>query len=367
MSLINQMLKDLEGRQATSGEQRAMTAGIVLAAPARRRSLSWFFSIMLVVAATGAAIWFWTYSDEPASPVAEIAVTRAITDVASLAPAPSEVKPIPSVKIASQAMVRAFEPPAARVPVIQADAMPAADEATSPSKSKSVAVSDANSVSPESTVSGLRPTQEPRASSPPGKAVSAKKRSDESYRQAKLLLQQSQTLEAQQVAQLALDDNPANHLARMLLVDSLVGAGRNADAIVLLSEGLRYAPGQSDFHMKLARIHMADGDTEKAFATLEQGLFGVADNPDYHALLATLAQKLEHHEVAIRHYRTALQGKPGMATWLIRLAVSLKAVRQASEAEEVFQRAVDAGTLTPETTHFANQQLKQLRQLRPIE
>ena len=169
------------------------------------------------------------------------------------------------------------------------------------------------------------------------------------------------------MAQLALDDNPANHPARLLLADSLVEAGRNADAVVLLKEGLRYAPGQSDFHMRLARIHMAGGDTEQAYATLEQGLFGVADNADYHALLATLAQKIGHHEVAIRHYRTALQGKPGMSMWLIRLAVSLKAVRQTGDAEEAFQNAIDTGTLTPETAQFANQQLKQLQQPRPLE
>jgi MSHA biogenesis protein MshN len=194
------------------------------------------------------------------------------------------------------------------------------------------------------------------------KIVSPKQRSENFYRQAISLLQQSRLTEAKQTLKQAIGADAANHDARLLLAELLVDANNNSEAAALLRNGLELAPGDSGLSMALARVQVANAAKGQALATLEQGLPNAGDNPEYHAFVAALMQTQGRHDEAAQHYITALRSDPSMPNWLVGAGISLQAGNQMRDAAEAFQRAIDTGELTVEVAQFAGQQLKWIRE-----
>ncbi len=195
------------------------------------------------------------------------------------------------------------------------------------------------------------------------KTVSPQQRSDNYYRQALTLLQQSRDDEAKQALQQALEGHASNHPARQLLAELLADTGRNAEAEALLREGLSLAPGNIGFGMTLAQMQ-AVGDLAAAVATLKQGLKAAGDDAAYHAMLAALLLKQGQHAEAIPHYITALRSNPMMSNWLIGAGISMQAENKWDDADAAFQRALDIGELSDEVAQFVSEQLALIRQQR---
>jgi MSHA biogenesis protein MshN len=342
MSMINEMLRDLDKRHAAGGEDRQLTAGVLLAAPARRgyRGLLLRFGLVALVAGVGTSAWIHYRKTGVLPPVVQVAAANT----------PSSAKPGP-VQLA----------PA--VPK-DADAPAGAPQRAKPATAAMTAVK-AFMGSAGAVLVQVKP--EPK--SPDGQPVSFKivspgQRSENFYRQAVSLLQQARVAEAKQVLRQAIGANAANHDARLLLGEMLVDANNNSEAATLLRHGLDLAPGNSGLSMALARVQVANATSEEALATLEQGLPNAGDDAEYHAFVAALMQNQGRHGEAVQHYLTALRSDPSMPTWLIGAGISLQAKNQMNDAAEAFQRALDTGELTAEVAQFASLQLKQMRQQR---
>ena len=194
------------------------------------------------------------------------------------------------------------------------------------------------------------------------KYISPEQKSANAYRQALTFLQQGRVAEAQENLVLALEVNPANEEARQTLAGLLMENKRNEEARAILAAGLTIAPGQSNFRMAVARLQIEAGDRSGALNTLEQGASFSKNNADYQSFLATLLQRAERHEEAISHYSTALSINSNSASALIGLGISLQAVGKLSQAQEAFTRVQSLTALSPELAQFADQQLKQINQ-----
>ncbi|MFZ2627494.1 MAG: tetratricopeptide repeat protein, partial [Rugosibacter sp.] len=363
MSMINQMLKDLDKRQAAAGEGQALS-GVLLSSPGGKNPIRPQFLILLlaaVVFTAGAVAWSRWRQPVAATPAPVVAVAATNTPVAG----PAAVSPAPTFSASAEAAPpvqpeiaaapgKAVEKPA-QAPVVVARA--SADPVTR-APAPQVAAAKAGDAAHE-----VQAETRPVASHPAAfKVVSPQQRSENLYRQAVSWIQQGHGAEAQDALRQAVGINPANHDARLLLAGLLVDANRSAEASALLRAGLSIAPGHSGFSMALARLQLGSGAKEEALATLEQGLPMAGDDPDYHAFLAALLQKQGRHEEATQHYITALRSNPSMPIWLIGVGISLRATNKMADAAEAFQRAMDTGELSPEVAKFADQQLKQVRQ-----
>lgn len=195
-----------------------------------------------------------------------------------------------------------------------------------------------------------------------GKLISSDQKSANYYRLALSNLQQGRVAEAQANLTLALETNPANQEARQTLAGLLLDNKRNDEARAILAAGLAITPEQSDFRIAIARLQVESGDRAGALNTLEQGLSFSKDNADYQGFLATLLQRVERHEEAINHYMTALSLNSNSTTVLIGLGISLQAVGKFERAQEVFTRAQSSKSLSPELSQFVDQQLKEINQ-----
>jgi MSHA biogenesis protein MshN len=195
-----------------------------------------------------------------------------------------------------------------------------------------------------------------------GKQISAEQRSGNAYRQALANLQQGRIAEAQSSLMQALEANPANQEARQTLAGLLLDNNRNDEARAILAAGLAISPEQTNFRIALARLQVELGDKSGALNTLEQGLAYANDNADYQSFLATLLQRANRHDEAISHYNKALSINSGAANSLVGLGISLQATGKLENAQEAFTRAQSVASLSPELSQFIDQQLKQINQ-----
>lgn len=406
MSLLNNMLNDIEKRRVIAGAGQPLTEGGISSDDPRSALQRTMTPLLLIAVAAGAGVWLWS---EYRATHADVPVPRAVAANPVRAVSPAPVKPAPVVESeaapAALASTVTVAPAALAVPV--APAAPAVSETISAPTVASpkgaieslIAVAerkDANrapvaisSPPPEARAALRKTASKPLmtttssdaanapatmlaqstpalvsapAPAPVIKIVRPEQKSDNFYRQALALLQQSRAPEAQQVLKQALTANANNHRARQLLAESLIDGGRNAEAAALLQDGLELTPGHPGFAMTLARLQATGGSGEEAIATLEQGLRNAGDEAEYHAFLATLLQKQGRHADAVQHYVTALRNDPSMPSWLIGVGISLQAEDKASDAAEAYQRAIDSGELNSDVAQFAAQQLKLIRQ-----
>ena len=202
-----------------------------------------------------------------------------------------------------------------------------------------------------------------------GKQIRPDQKSGNYYRQALSYLQQGRVSEAQANLAMALEVNPANQDARQTLAGLLLDNKRHDEARATLAAGLTIAPEQNDFRMALARLQIETGDLSGAINTLEQGLSYANNNADYHSFLATLLQRAGRHEEAINYYTTALSlnsiealSSNNRASVLIGLGISLQAVGKLEKSQEAFTRAQSSTTLSPDLSIFVEQRIKQISQ-----
>lgn len=397
MSLLNNMLNDLEKRRIISGAGQPLSDS-GLEPPPRSAGNRAVIQLVLFAAAAGAGAWIWsefraTPAHSPAPPTVVASGLPKAAPAPSPAPAamPAEVPAPVAVAVAANvptspepAISPATSPEALSAHAASAPAHSASSSGVAISAHKDAAatraLAPAAPAEPTETISLAAPAAKPsapvqlaKAATPSRqrpnaetsfKVVRPEQRSDNLYRQAVSQLQQSKAAEAQQTLRKALDANINNHNARKLLAELLIDAGNDKEAATLLKDGLELAPGHTDFSMVLARLQVAGGANNDAVATLEQGLAAAGDDAEYHAFLAALLQKQGRHADAVQHYLVALRSDPSMPSWLVGVGISLEAEDKMNDAAAAFQRAIDTGELSVEVAQFADQQLKQIRQPR---
>ena len=368
MSLINQMLKDLEQRNA-SAEGVNPLAGEVRSTHSQKRRIAWpsLVLILLLILMVGAGIW-WKLFASNATP----SVTLANTITPEQRHPPPSMPPPPPAPVESPAVPPPAETPGNSLPGPDKELSAAPTAPVPPEKKSRVAVNAAaDTAAPPAKKSKPKAEEEPKeenvAKPAPSsriaslKSVTPQQKSDNLYKRAVSMLQQGRVAEARTILWQALDENPANHNARQLLVGLLVENKRNGDAMLLLQDGIRLAPEQTGFVMALARLQVEAGDQSAGLKTLEQGLEYAADDADYHGFYAALLQRADRHEEAVAHYLSALRSDPTNTSWLVGIGISLQAQEKYTDAREAFERARQIGQLSPELSSFVDQRLLQLK------
>lgn len=399
MSLINQMLKDLEQRGAGSSETSKISPAPLEISATSSSSFPFVkVALIIVLLAGGYYSWQRTANKTPQSPN---------VNVATPALAPNNTKPLPITTSTESETPPAIATPAINeamqentVPLFETELKftPIESSSVDKSLSKEKSTSKEKNVNKEKTAkeisaaialietgptSTTKPVDAPvvvaatpankryntklstkisNDTSNTGKEIRPEQRSSNFYRQALANLQQGRVSEAQEHLTQALEANPANQDARQTLAGVLLDNKRNDEAKATLVAGLAITPEQNDFRMALARLQVEAGDRNTALATLEQGLPYAKNNAEYQSFTATMLQRAERHDEAINHYSTALSLNANNSSALIGLGISSQAVGNLERAKEAFTRAQTNTTLTPELSAFIEQRLKQINQ-----
>jgi MSHA biogenesis protein MshN len=368
MSVINQLLLDLERRRAGPGERAALPSHVRALPEDKEIDWGWVAGGAAIACAAVATGWFVLAGYEPGPALsapaaprsgAEATIERVVSASAGVAVPAEPLERIESLLL---------EPPAARM-TLELSSVPV--ETVAPEQARAAAAQPAM-VRAEPVLSGASDSARPAkkaAASPTGRPEirkherppTARELADNEYRNAGGLLQQGRLAEAQVGFQAALSFLPEHHGARQGLVGLLVKAGQFGEAERFLQDGIRLSPEQSGFTVTLARLQVDRGDNAQAIATMQDGLRYAQGNPDYAAFLAALLQRQGRHDEAIEQFRSALRAKPAVGVWWIGLGMSLQALKRNAEAQDAYRRAGTAGNLHPELAAFAEQRLKQLQ------
>ena len=363
MSLINQMLRDLEERK--DGQSAVSNVSVLKPArPAGRLALGRRLRNMppiLWVGAGGmlgiaAVLWGSGLLSSPAVPEAP-------------SPRPANVAS-PSTPVAAPVSPAPVIPPAASVsrPVAPAPASSAA--VTAPRLAVAKPVPSAPRREPGASASGsapvarrqLSPEQLPGAVTVAGSSARPAPaelsspapatpygQADAAYRQGRRAYLDSRSDEATTALHRALQLYPGHLPARELLAAQYGAAGRSDEAISLLQEGLAIAPDYAPFRKRIARLLLADGDAAGAVrALLGSGLPTVAADPELHQLLAGAYRQLGENFLAAQTWRNLLVHDPQRAAYWVGLGDALAVDGQPGEAHKAYRKALALGGLSPE-------------------
>lgn len=383
MSVINQLLIDLERRRA-SGVERSALPNHVRALPEAERTTHWGWiaaggaGVALVLAAAWALLsgFDWTQQRAAAAPPrgAEIVIEKVVATSAGVtanAGPGDDSEGVRREALASRLSFDLSSPPAA--------AEPGEADTTSPLPTARV-LGRAGADVPSSSESLAAPAERPAPARAPAVVASARAPApakpeiqkevrqpsprdlaENEYRKATASLHQGRLAESGEGFQATLNLFPGHLGARQALVGLLLDGRKYGEAERVLQEGLALAPAQTGFAMTLARLQVDRGDTAQGIATLRKGLEHAQGGADYLAFLAALLQRQGRHEEAIEQFQAALRMRPAAGVWWLGLGISLQSVNRVADAQDAYRRARASNSLSPELAAFADQRLKQLQ------
>jgi len=151
---------------------------------------------------------------------------------------------------------------------------------------------------------------------------------------------------------------PEHHSARKQLAALWFGRQSHQAALNLLSNGIVLAPNNSEYRIMQARIYLNLGQRENAVNTL-LALASYRD-VEYQALLASTAQQVSKYQVAIDAYRRLTELDLHRGRWWLGLAVAYDSNSQFDQAIVSYQKALTAGDLSGNAAKFSRERLQEL-------
>lgn len=376
MSVINQMLKDLDRRQ-----QEAEGAAVYVA-PVRQQGWWMLVLTLLCTLALGILGWrtwiFWQQSQRASLPVAQVEALHTAPAAAPSSPlavvattqAVSSAAPVAKVPAASA------ESTAARVAPSVAEQVPADEAVLADEGNPQEALGDETIPSDEELQPDLyaelaaeQSAEEAPAPAAPRKPGILKIETVElsdaelatlAERKATTAMAKGRMQEAQDGYYEVLAHDPHNQGAREQLAGLLYGAGRLTEAAQVLEEGLRLDPAQADLRLLLARVAISGGDRQKALDWLTGYQPDIASNLDYYATWAGLAQELGQPVQASEMYVRLLRQQPDQGRWWLGLGVAEDGQGHRQRALDAYRNAQLHGNLGEASTQWLEQRIGQL-------
>jgi MSHA biogenesis protein MshN len=364
VSVINQVLQDLEKRHARNDEARTPATQIRAVGSAPRASGRRLAIAVLVLIAVGAAVFLWRWwSQEKPAPAPLATPPAPAKPVAALStPAEAPLPPAPAVP----------EKPPAAAPAVAARA-PVAPKPIEEPGAKASATARATPIA-SGTPPKAKPTPAPKAlaedPAPAGgngiekreRPLSAAERAEAQFRLGAQSMQQGRMRDAEASFLAAIAEDPGHVPSRQALLGIYLEAQRRDEAEVLLRDGLKASPRPPAWAMVLARLEAERGDIIGGINTMQNHLDVGRQNGDYLALFAALLQKQGRHPDAVEQYQAAINLGQGKAVWLMGQGISLRELGKREEARAAFQRALDSGGLSADLKLFVERQISALRQ-----
>lgn len=395
MSLINDVLRDLEERNATP-PQNAGHAPASAARARRRTSVRWPLWLLGAVA-VGVVLHFGLQDARRPEPArAQMPLLAQAQSGAQATPAPSPArlagtapqqtlqashlsnhssadKPAGAAKTAGQSLetvapaepaepvesIEAAEPapPARAVPEPeqvrekaqpQANGNPRQQQQPAAGESPATAVAlEGEQLQPEATISINRSNPAPDASSP--------------LATARRQLAGGQLRRAESQLRSLIAERPELTEAHRLLARAQQQQRRPQAAIATLEHGLQQATEPEQLAALLGRILLQRGETARARAILEDHAPALIDAPDYHLLLAAAHRQAGDHEAAAQHYRALSEVLPRRGAVWVGLGASLEALKQPDEAADAYGHALEGDD--QRSASFARRRLSALKPL----
>jgi tetratricopeptide (TPR) repeat protein len=190
------------------------------------------------------------------------------------------------------------------------------------------------------TVAGERP-----APARVNRELSLEDRDRNTSQGALILAQGGEITEAYRRLLTFLEENPSAHQSRETLAKLLLAQEEYAQAGIVIDQGLVQIPNDASFKKIKARLLMRANDSAQAITLLRAEPPAIAEDTEYHELLASAYQQGANHPQAVTTYRELLRIDRSQGRWWAGLGISLEAQNMAADALTSFQAALQTTNL----------------------
>ncbi len=341
MSLINQMLRDLENRKLNPNTSATLNHNIKVNKTATSKVPLLILSL-LVITASGGAYWAFQYNKVQAKTALVIVAENSHKEPVPTPPydqvlaapnAINETRP----KLESKATENI-----PRQTVAAAKPVPAKEITKTPVSAQQPAVADI-----------------PVKKSPaPPKPITVKEQADLLYRQAENNPDDVSVAYKLEKA-LQLD---ARHLkARLLMVKTLHNQGKTDKTAAFLDQSLALFPDNPQFINTRAQLFLHQKNPDRALKILEKTDMANSANESSLALLAATYQQLDSSTNAAKVYQKLVTINSEKAEHWLGLALAHEELGNLKLAREAYQQALNKNTLKESVTGYIKQKLIELR------
>jgi len=339
MSLINQMLKDLDQRRGPLNEtQFAALQGMGLV---NINQLKWHrglplaagfvAGIMAILVSYQANTW---WNNKPESK--PVFIPQAATEVAG----PEQNAKLDTV--ATPDNIHAAAP--ARI----ADKV---DFKENPLDKPAVRHTESPTTAPPTAL---------ETDSAPVTVLTAEQKAERLFTRAQRALSRDQQQRGENLLRKALTEYSGHQRARSQLAALLLSRKQEDRAERVLAEGLATDSRQPALARPYAQLLAARGELVPALETLDRAIDQRQPDPETLALRAAILDRMDRHTESAATYRKALQLQPQRALWWTGLAVALERDSQTGQALEAYQHAARRPLDKP-VADYVNQRIQVLR------
>ncbi|MCF7965159.1 MAG: tetratricopeptide repeat protein [Methylobacter tundripaludum] len=355
MSLINQMLRDLENRNTINNTPPTLQHNIqVTHAPSSKRPfLIW---TLLAIIATGGTYWAYLYSNTltktppviiaennqkdptPIAPYEQVLATpNAVSDTVP------QIEPkLPENNAATQP-VPTIQPTPALQPPPPAQPTPAAPSQAAPETIAAQPIKN-TPIPPKPALI---------------KQITDKQQADLLYRQAENSFDDYSTInKLEEILKL----DPRHLKARLLLAKKLHSQGQINKTADFLDQSLILFPDNLQFINTRAQLFLQQKNPGSALKTLQRiDLTSDSNDETYLSLLAASYQQLQSFNNAAKTYQRLITINPEKAENWLGLALSQEKLGNSRIAREAYQQALSKNTLKESIANYIKQRLIELR------
>jgi tetratricopeptide (TPR) repeat protein len=175
---------------------------------------------------------------------------------------------------------------------------------------------------------------------------------ERSYEQALEAIDQNNFEQAEIELQASLKKVPNFIKARKTLVTLLINRQQYHSAAQLLQAGLRYTPDSVDLIKLYAQLLVRQGRLPKALVILQHVTPALEDEPEYYALMAVLRQRLGDPMIAAQLYEQLLKYNSNNSVWWMGLGIALESFGKRNAAVNAYKHAISTGGLSPDVQAY---------------
>lgn len=151
---------------------------------------------------------------------------------------------------------------------------------------------------------------------------------------------------------------PEHKPARKQLAALWFGRKATQPALNLLAQGISLDKNDGEFRMMQAKILLELNQYQAAFNALSP--LQQANNVEYQFLLATVAQQVNNEKVALESYQRLIALQPYQGRWHLGLAIAQDKQENYKAASASYHQATQLGGLSESALNFARQRLQEL-------
>ncbi len=177
-------------------------------------------------------------------------------------------------------------------------------------------------------------------------------RTVQEYRKALILIESGHKRSAMKKLIPLVQKRPSFVDARLRLINLKLGFGKAKEAKKLLSAGLKLNATQPDLLLAKAKLLLQAHKAKKALLVMSVAEPDLASHTDFYSTLAALYQRNNKYQSALDTYQELLTVDKDNALWWMGLAIAYDSLGNKNHALEAYQHAQNMGTLKPNLVAF---------------